>query len=283
MKVLLVINNGKPDAVQAAGELGDWLDAKGVGFSSIDAEDIIADGRFSEEAMDRVNEGYDYIFTFGGDGTMLSAAQMAFRRPAPVLGINFGTLGFLTGATAEGMLDAVQATLDGKLTGQVRSALDVTIEDDKGKDARYTVLNEISLTRGSTEGIVDYQVLIDGEKLANIRADGIIIASSTGSTAYSLSAGGPLLSPGVRCMIVSALAPHSLLSRAMVTGRNETVQVIPDEEGSIYCFAFIDGKRVLPNKHIVRVTSNVHTEAITLLRYDMPGFISRASSAFYRE
>lgn len=283
MRLLLVVNYGKPGAIDAADELVGWLDSEGVEHATIDSENIIADGRFTEEAMRRVHEGYDLILTFGGDGTLLSAAQLVFRKPAPLLGINFGTLGFLTGTTSDSMIEAVQAAMDGKISGESRSALDIVIEDISGRLYRYTVMNEIALTRGTSGKIVGYRILIDGEKLANIRADGIIVSSPTGSTAYSLSAGGPMVSPSVSCMIITALAPHSLISRAMVTGSDETVEVILEGENASDCFVFLDGNRVLPGRHFSKVTVNVHEDAITLLRYNMPRFTSRASLAFYRE
>ncbi len=283
MRVLMVVNSSKEQGMHGAGELTELLHAQGIDTLTIEAEQIADASGVLEEGLRCVEWSPDLICTFGGDGTLLSAAQVAFRHDAPMLGFNYGTLGFLTGASDESMDKAVKAALAGELPGEKRAALEVSIEAESGECRHCTVLNEVAMTRGSSGRLVEYTIEIDGDKLADMRADGVIVASATGSTAYSLSAGGPLLAPTLQGMVVSALAPHSLISRAMVTDGSQKVRIVPNPIGDAECFVFADGKRICDGEKPAAITATVRREAVTLLRYDMPSFTRRASGAFYGE
>ena len=223
----------------------------------------------------------DFYFSLGGDGTLLSCSQLVFKAPAPVLGFNFGHLGFLTGASPDVMYDAIEAAFDGKLPSESRCALDVTIEGRDNSRLRYIVLNEVAITRGVTGKMVEFEVAIDGDTLSTMRADGVIVASPTGSTAYSLSAGGPIISPTLSSMVVVALAPHSLVSRSLVTDDDEVVSIVPEDKSNKDCSVFIDGNLVKMERSPRRITVTVRRDAITLLRYNVPGFTRLASRVFF--
>ncbi len=284
MRVLMVVNSGKEQGVRDSKTLTAMLSGRGIDVLTIESEKIARSNGFSQEASACVEWGADLICTFGGDGTLLSAAQIAFRGSAPMLGFNYGTLGFLTGASSESMVEAVEAALRGELPGEKRAALDVRVDGTAAGSSRScTVLNEVAMTRGVSGRLVDYTVMIDGDKLADMRADGVIVASATGSTAYSLSAGGPLLAPTLQGMVISALAPHTLISRAMVTDGNQEVRIIPDTRGDAECCVFADGKRICMEGGPVALTVTMRKDAVTLLRYDMPSFTRRASGAFFGE
>lgn len=281
MHVIIVVNSGKPDAVARSGELARWLAGGGHEADIVDSEEIIVDGGFNPAVHALLDDVKLYI-TLGGDGTILSAAQLVFKHYAPILGFNFGHLGFLAGATSGKLFEAVDAALRRELDEQYRSALEVKLEWPDGEVRTYKAFNEVAITRGITGKMIQYDVTIEGDLLTSMRADGVIVASPTGSTAYSLSAGGPIVSPSLSCMVVVALAPHSLISRALVTGEDETVCIIPDTSRDKDCSVFIDGvlqkKNLTPTKITVRVVKDV----VKLLRYDVPRFAVSASKAFFR-
>ncbi|MGI6217014.1 MAG: NAD(+)/NADH kinase [Coriobacteriales bacterium] len=280
MKVLIVVNSGKENASRKSVELQKWLEAKGVESSMINANDIFVNGLVTDRAKSAI-EGVELVCSLGGDGTLMSSAQLVFDHPAPVLGFNFGHLGFLTGATPDSMFEAVQAALNHKLDEEVRCALNITLENYDGTTMHYTALNEVAITRGITGKMINFDITIDGDLLSSIRADGAIVSSPSGSTAYSLSAGGPILSPTLSCMVVVALAPHSLISRALVTGEDETVCILPEETSGKDCSVFIDGNLVRVQKSPKSIVATVRKDAITLLKYNVPGFTRAASRAFF--
>lgn len=284
MRVLMVVNSGKEHGVKGCSELAELLAMRQIDTLTIESENVVVDNKLSNAAFKCIKWSPDLICTFGGDGTILSAAQIAFKCASPMLGFNFGTLGFLTGASDDAMIDAVEAALRGELKSEKRAALEVKI-DALGTKESYscTVLNEVAMTRGASGRLVHYTVMIDGDKLADMRADGVIVASATGSTGYSLSAGGPILAPALQGMVVSALAPHSLISRAMVTGSEQEVRIVPDAGIDAECCVFADGKRICIEGGPAMICVTVHKEALTLLRHDMPSFIRRASGAFFGE
>ncbi len=276
--VLIVYAHIKPIAEQKTIELSNWLNEQGISTYVIKAEDILVNGVFSTYLMDIIND-IDLICSLGGDGTLLSCAQIVFKRNIPVLGFNFGTLGFLNGTSPDAMEENVIAALEGKLNTQTRSALDVEIIDIEGKIRRYSVLNEMAITRGLTGSMIRYEIKIDGETLTKMRADGVIVSSPTGSTAYSLSAGGPIVTPTLSCMIVVALAPHSLVSRALVTGENETVTILPDIERD--CSVILDGFSLSNHIRPEQISITVRKNALTLLSYNAPSFTRSASRVFF--
>lgn len=280
MRILVVVNAGKEMAVTKSLELRKWLDDNGVENMVINSGNIIVDGRFSDNACSSMR-GVGLICTLGGDGTLLTAAQLAFRYNVPIMGVNFGHLGFLTGATSDVLIESVQAALNHQLIEDHRCALDITLEDHDGTERTYTVLNEVAVTRGVTGRMIDYEVRIDGDTLTHMRADGVIVSSPSGSTAYSLSAGGPIISPSLSCMVVVALAPHSLISRALVTGEQETVTIVPEDRSDKECTVFLDGNRQPLKRSPARVTARVRKDAITLLRYNALNFTRSASRVFF--
>ncbi len=280
MRILIVTSITKPLGQKNAEILRNWLVERGHSAEIVTAEEVVSKCRISQEVLDSKMD-FDMIFSLGGDGTMLTSAQLAFHHDAPILGFNFGTLGFLTGASPDKLLEGAQAAIEGRLEAETRSALDVEIVDASGQHSRYKVLNEVNLSRGLTGKMFRYTITIDDDQFAKMFSDGVIVSSPTGSTAYSLSAGGPILYPQLACMVVVAVAPHSLVSRALVTGPRETVCIEPENAPDRDCTVFLDGHCIpelgTPQKVIVRVCP----DAVTFLNYNAPGFTRAASRVFY--
>ncbi len=158
----------------------------------------------------------DAIAVLGGDGTLLATARLAGEREVPIVGVNLGGLGFLTEITIDELGDTVERALRGEATIDRRRMLRATVKRGSGEDEVYQALNDAVLSRGSLGRIIDIETHVDGKFLALFKADGVIIATPTGSTAYSLSAGGPLVHPSVRVVVLSPICPHTLSVRPIV-------------------------------------------------------------------
>ncbi|MCX6909883.1 MAG: NAD(+)/NADH kinase [Verrucomicrobia bacterium] len=164
------------------------------------------------------------LLVFGGDGTMLRLAREMNGAQTPVLGINAGALGFLTVVPAEGMEKALRAVLAGRYTLRARAMLKMDIvRRERWLPAHYA-LNDVVISRGAAARIVRMAVGIDGEPLTEYVCDGMIFATQTGSTAYSMSAGGPILTPGTEAFVMTPICPHSLTNRSVVVGRSAVVE-----------------------------------------------------------
>ena len=171
---------------------------------------------YSYRPIDEIYEDSELIIVIGGDGSMLDAARRAAKCSIPVLGINMGRVGYMTEIEMD-ELDLLDNIFSGNFTLDERAMLKVSIVSDKGQ-VRFSAnaLNEAVIANGVAARIIDVE-LYDGDELVNTyRADGLVVATPTGSTAYSLSAGGPIVSPDLACFCVTPICPHSLLARPLV-------------------------------------------------------------------
>jgi NAD+ kinase len=167
----------------------------------------------------------DLIVVLGGDGTLLSVARVMGSNVVPVLAVNLGSLGFLTEITLEETFDTLADILEGKATTQKRLMIDVTVTRDGERCASYRALNDIVLTKEALARIIDIHVQIDGKFVATYKADGLIVATPTGSTAYTLSAGGPIVFPTLAAMLITPIASHTLTFRTLVVPDNVVVEL----------------------------------------------------------
>jgi NAD+ kinase len=159
----------------------------------------------------------DALLTFGGDGTLLRGARLLGARETPILGVNLGRVGFLTTATRETLDPALDALVAGRYSLERRQALRAAIRDPEGEvRSSQVAMNDVAVHKGGVARVIRVNVYIQGENVGPYSADGIIVATPTGSTAYSLSAGGPIVVPGVEAMVVTPIAPHTLAVRALV-------------------------------------------------------------------
>jgi NAD+ kinase len=158
----------------------------------------------------------ELCLALGGDGTLLTAARHAGVRGTPLLGINLGSLGFLTSHPSEQAAAVIEAFFDGSFTAETRSMLDTRVVRGGEVLPGRPVLNDAVLVKGLAARMMEFRVEVDGGAAAHLRADGVIVATPTGSTAYSLSAGGPILHPALDALVISAICPHSLTMRPIV-------------------------------------------------------------------
>ena len=190
MKVLLVPNYSRADAIQAAATLEVWLSREGV-------EVVWAHDKKREPNRTCDPSGAVLVVSLGGDGTLLRAASIVGYREIPILGLSFGHLGFLTGAGSENIVESVSRALAGELHQSRRATLDVNVTFDCGggllRDTHHFALNELALTRGALGDMIEFDVDVSGNHIDRLRGDGFVVSTATGSTGYALSSGGPIV------------------------------------------------------------------------------------------
>jgi NAD+ kinase len=221
-----------------------------------------------EEVVNRKQLGArhpDFALVLGGDGTLLSAARAVAHEGVPILAVNLGSLGFLT----EVPLSEMFATLDAVDTCQCpleeRSVLDATVYRGSQQLAHHFALNDVVVNKNAISRLVDFDLLIDGAFVLHYKADGVIIATPTGSTAYSLAAGGPVLMPSVASFVVTPVCPHALTHRPLVV--NDMAQIeLHVETGAEEAFLSIDGQVGMPLKQGDRVHCHKAAHTVKLMR-----------------
>lgn len=184
----------------------------------------------------------DLAAVIGGDGTMLHAVARLGDFDKPVAGINVGRLGFLTSCTDDDLGEFARAIASGRFRTSPRTLLDISLRRSGGKTLAFTALNEITLARGETGRLVSLIARVDGDLLNEYRADGLIVATPTGSTAYSLSAGGPLITPDAGVFLITPICPHSLSQRALVLSDSRVVELAADDRESGPMIFTVDGR-----------------------------------------
>lgn len=217
-------NANKAQVVQNIARLSDW--AKGRDIEVLLEKELAAKlgtaGYHGGELGGRV----DLVVTMGGDGTLLQAARLMRKSDVPILGINMGTFGYLTVINLNEMHDALERVLAGVYRTEKRMMLDVTVEDERGESFECSVLNDAVINRGNYSRMVDLEMIVDGHYLTTYRADGLIISTPTGSTAYSLSAGGPIVFPVLNTIILNPICPHTLTNRPVILPDTAVMKVM---------------------------------------------------------
>lgn len=178
--------------------------------------------------IDQFGESVDLVCVLGGDGTLLDIARRLAGRSLPILGINLGTLGFLSEAEPEDLTHAVEKLLKGDYLIEERSMLEARLMRRGEQLGTFTAMNDIGIAKGSFCRIIQCVVSVDDQYVATFSGDGVIVSSPTGSTAYSLSAGGPIVAPNVKMLLLTPVAPHSLTARPMIFSSTEVIRIQVD-------------------------------------------------------
>ncbi|RNC29242.1 MAG: NAD kinase [Candidatus Dichloromethanomonas elyunquensis] len=249
-KVGLWVNRSKIDTESLTPQLINWFQSQGWEPITDWAEDRTPD--------------VDFILSLGGDGTVLEAAREAAPDNIPVLGVNYGRLGFLCEVERGEIYSALKKVLRKEYTIEERLML-IAFLNRSDKKQEFLVLNDVVFLRESMDALVTLQVKLSGEQIASPPSDGLIIATPTGSTAYSLSAGGPIVSPDVQAILITPLAAHALSSRPMVVSHNEKIDVILTRGNT--CRVTFDGKQIImmnPGESIRILTSPIKAKFIRI-------------------
>lgn len=216
------------------------------------------------------------LLTLGGDGTLLRGARSLNGANTPILGVNLGRVGFLTTANAQTLDWALDAIVRGAFATESRLTLVPTIEDAKGnRRTEPSVLNDVVIHKGGVARVVRMRVSVDGDEVGQYSADGIIVATPTGSTAYSLSAGGPIVVPGVDAIVVTAICPHTLAVRPLVLPSHSSVVVEPIPPWTEEVLVSFDGQVGTTIQPGGRLLVKRDERPVLLVRLGPEGFFAR--------
>jgi len=186
----------------------------------------------------------ELLVVLGGDGTILNVVGQLGEIIKPIFGINIGSLGFLTCAASSAYEEAVACIAAGEMVFSERTLLEVTVAGGGAKEIKWTGLNDAVFSRGEMSRLIRLQTRVNGEPLTEFNADGLIIATPTGSTAYSLSAGGPILAPESGALVITPISPHVLTNRSIIVGADAVIEVEP-ADGNYPVFLSVDGRDAL--------------------------------------
>jgi NAD+ kinase len=225
MKKIGIIAKNIPRAHGAVRKLSKWLAARGkkVLLDERTASDLGMDGVASKDLPSLV----DMVIVLGGDGTLLSAARLVAdsKKNVPIFGVNLGSLGFMAEVSLDELYANLEKALAGKLQAEERMMLTAGVIRKGKKITEYSVLNDAVISKGAIARMVSLEVSVGDDYLTSIRADGLILATPTGSTAYSLSAGGPIIHPALQCFVVTPICPHTLSNRPIAIPDSSIVRV----------------------------------------------------------
>jgi NAD+ kinase len=268
-----IVHPGRPGAVEAAGSLRTWLEDRGLPTRTYDAV-----GTHDEDLEAAFTRGIDVIVSVGGDGTFLRAAHVASRRGCPVLGVKVGRMGFLTEVEPADAPALLQRVIDGSAKIEERLAL-VAEPEPPGSVAPQWALNEMIVEKSARHRLIRLGLYVGDVYVTTLSADGVIVATPTGSTAYSFSAGGPIVSPSMRSIVVTPVAAHMVFDRSIVLGDEERVrlEVLGEEPGLLSA----DGRESLE----LAVGSSVligraPRPALLVRRDDAPAFLALVRDKF---
>ena len=228
---------GKHKAPEIAGSLlhlAAFLSSRGLNVvvDSLTAEQI-ASCPYPAMSLGEMAHAVDLAIVMGGDGTMLNIARTLSPHQVPLVGVNQGRLGFLTDLTLENMQDSIVAMLDGKFVTEQRLLLVARVLRNDVEVFGGLAFNEVAVHRNHISSMVEFEVRIDGEYLYNQRADGLIVSTPTGSTAYAMSAGGPILHPGLDVLELVPVCPHTLSNRPIVVKSSSVLEILMHRTGDI--------------------------------------------------
>jgi NAD+ kinase len=256
----------KPDVPLAwdiVPELVEWLWRKGI------------QARYDEETgtylgkrglpREEVPEGVQLVIVLGGDGTLLSAARAIAGRDIPLFAVNLGGLGFLTAITAEELYPELERALRGEHRVGHRRMLDCALIRRGQTVSTYTALNDVVVTKAALARMIDLETHVDAQLVCSYKADGLIVATPTGSTAYSLAAGGPIIFPTVQALCITPICPHMLTNRPVLVPDTSVIRVVVNAEDNS-AYLTIDGQIGQPLLSGDLIVCRAAAQALTLIR-----------------
>ncbi|HVS89722.1 MAG TPA: NAD(+)/NADH kinase [Candidatus Acidoferrum sp.] len=242
-----------------------WLEARGVRALYDEETASSLDQPSTARTRQELANESDLLLVLGGDGTLLAAARVAAPRGIPILPVNMGSLGFLTSFTLEEMFPALEEALAGRSSVSERVLLRVELDRGGQVIDGQRVLNEAVINKGALARMIELELKIDGAFVCRYRADGLIVATPTGSTAYSLSAGGPIVHPSVESLVITPICPHTLSDRPLVLRDSSSVEVsLSGDAESV--FLTLDGQKGIPMQSGDRVRIARAPERLKLIQ-----------------
>ena len=269
-RVGLIAKRGLEQASGVLAELAGWLEARSLQpvFETDTARLAGVPAGRSIVSRDELPRVCDLIVALGGDGTFIGVAGRiaSAGTDVPILGVNFGSLGFLTEITLPELYEALETTLAGRAVIETRTMLAARTARAGAPFADHIVLNDIVITKAALSRIIEMEVSVGEQVVTRVRADGLIIASPTGSTAYNLAAGGPIVHPAVDAMVLTPIAPHTLTNRPVVISGDSEVHVRPIMADDDEMFVTFDGQSGFPLRPGDRVTVRRAPQPIRIVK-----------------
>jgi len=230
-RVGVVAKSGLQEAADTLVELSEWLNARSL-TGVFETETATLSGLTNQVttcSRDEMPAAVDMILVLGGDGTLLAMGDRIAQHgvDVPLLGVNFGSLGFLTEITLAELFPALENAINGSVSLDQRRMLRAMVRRDGQIITDRVALNDVTLTRNATSPIIDLSVSVGSQFVAEFKADGLIVASPTGSTAYNLAAGGPIVHPVVEALVITPIAPHTLTNRPIIVPASSDVRIQP--------------------------------------------------------
>ena len=246
MKVAIVVNLIKSEAISCAEKIYQLLQSNNAEVYMLsECRVLYNDCQITyTDTIQELFEICDTAITVGGDGTIIHAAKYSAQHNVPLIGVNVGRVGFAADIETN-EIELLSQILDGNYTKETRIIFDVEVIKN-GVSKNYLAVNDAVIARGQLSRIIDLHLSVDGEEIAKYRADGLLFSTPTGSTAYSLSAGGPILAPEMDCILMTPVCPHSLFSRSVIFNGNSELSISVVIPKDCCCYLTIDGEKNVP-------------------------------------
>lgn len=271
MKIGIVAKPHSKDVAATLNEMIEWLQSRDC---EITVEESIAQDSPPDNVLtaprEKIPELADVIVVFGGDGTMLSVARSVRGQNTPILGVNVGSLGFLTETTLDELYPTLERLLEGKHTTRRRSMLKAGVHHADGTVETYHALNDVVVSKTAVARIISMDAFVNDDFIANFPADGMIISTPTGSTAYSLSAGGPILYPSLDSLVMTPICSHTLTNRPLVIPAESSIRVVVRSGEDV--MLTVDGQVGVPLREGEEIRCTQSEYQIDLIHHGDRGF-----------
>ena len=242
-KIGLIAHTGKPGVAELTKTLAKEFERAGLSVL-LEANTAALAGMTSSRTVADLGRETELLVVLGGDGTILHSVGQLGDNIKPVFGINIGALGFLTCSNSSAYAEAVECIAAGEMVFSKRTLLEVVVKFPGGGSSTMTGLNDVVLGRGEVSRLIRLKTSVNGEPLTEFNADGLIVATPTGSTAYSLSAGGPILAPESGAFVITPICPHVLTNRSIIVGEDSVIEIeVTEREYPV--FLTVDGREPL--------------------------------------
>lgn len=277
MKIALFLNAMKPEIIKYAEDVIKKLQSFGteVIFCREYSQLLPDKNEYFDKNIDKIVEKCDVVLTIGGDGTIIHMAKFAAKFSKPILGINLGRLGFVTGLERD-EIDKLELLVDRKYVVQNRTMLEIFVYKD-GEIRIFSAVNDAVISKGERTKIVDFSVSLNGNDVCSYRADGLIASTSTGSTAYSLSAGGPIISPELDCILLTPICSHSMFARPIIFSDGDSINITANSREHENIFLNVDGKNVSNLCNMDKVVVKCAKKKVGVITFDNRCFYKRLS------
>jgi len=249
-RIGIIAKRNKPEAVTIVKDLLEWLRPKKIeAYVEEEMGNLLTPSCFgpylnSVERKELPNH-VEMMVVFGGDGTLLSVARQVWNRDIPILGVNLGGLGFLTETSLGELHDILERVIQGNFKTDERDVLSAAVIRKGERIVEFTVLNDAVINKGALARIIDLEISINGEYLTTFQSDGLIISTPTGSTAYNLSAGGPIVYPSLHTVVITPICPHTLTNRPIVIPNDVEVRALLESKQQEVILT-LDGQQGFP-------------------------------------